>query len=68
MTGGIFNEALWGVLRMKIISLFRKPRRVKGVTGQQPNSNNMNHILIRNAVLINEEKKKRLTFLSPETR
>jgi len=29
MTGGIFNEALWGVLRMKIISLFRKPRRVK---------------------------------------
>jgi dolichol-phosphate mannosyltransferase len=29
MTGGIFNEALWGVLRMKIISLFRKPRRIK---------------------------------------
>jgi dolichol-phosphate mannosyltransferase len=29
MTGGIFNEALWGVLRMKIISLFRKPRRVR---------------------------------------
>lgn len=29
MTGGIFNEALWGVLRMKIISLFRKPRRVE---------------------------------------
>jgi dolichol-phosphate mannosyltransferase len=24
MTGGIFNEALWGVLRMKIRSLFRK--------------------------------------------
>jgi dolichol-phosphate mannosyltransferase len=24
MTGGIFNEALWGVLRMKLGSLFRK--------------------------------------------
>jgi dolichol-phosphate mannosyltransferase len=24
MTGGIFNEALWGVLRMKLRSLFRK--------------------------------------------
>lgn len=27
MTGGIFNEALWGVVRMKFISLFRKYRR-----------------------------------------
>jgi dolichol-phosphate mannosyltransferase len=24
MTGGIFNEALWGVLRMKLRSLFTK--------------------------------------------
>ena len=24
MTGGIFNEALWGVLRMKIRSIFRR--------------------------------------------
>ena len=24
MTGGIFNEALWGVLRMKIQSIFKK--------------------------------------------
>jgi dolichol-phosphate mannosyltransferase len=24
MTGGIFNEALWGVLRMKLRSIFRK--------------------------------------------
>ena len=27
MSGGIFGEAMWGVLRMKIVSLFRKPRR-----------------------------------------
>ncbi len=27
MTGGIFNEALWGVLRMKLRSLFIKYRR-----------------------------------------
>jgi len=28
MTGGIFNEALWGVLRMKLRSIFKKyPRR-----------------------------------------
>ena len=27
MTGGIFNEALWGVLRMKLRSLFSKYRR-----------------------------------------
>lgn len=27
MSGGIFNEALWGVLRMKIRSLFIKYRR-----------------------------------------
>lgn len=30
MSGGIFSEALWGVLRMKIISLFRKPHRADG--------------------------------------
>jgi len=30
MSGGIFSEAMWGVLRMKIISLFRKPRRADG--------------------------------------
>jgi dolichol-phosphate mannosyltransferase len=31
MTGGIFNEALWGVLKMKIRSLFReyKPKKPK---------------------------------------
>jgi dolichol-phosphate mannosyltransferase len=29
MSGGIFNEALWGVLRMKLLSLFKKPRRVE---------------------------------------
>jgi len=30
MTGGIFNEALWGVLRMKIRSIFRRhPKYVK---------------------------------------
>ncbi|MCJ7820275.1 MAG: polyprenol monophosphomannose synthase [Bacteroidales bacterium] len=29
MTGGIFNEALWGVLRMKAISLIRRPRRIE---------------------------------------
>ena len=29
MTGGIFNEALWGVLRMKLRSIFTKyPRKV----------------------------------------
>lgn len=28
MSGGIFNEALWGVLRMKLISIFKPPRRV----------------------------------------
>ena len=27
MTGGVFNEALWGVMRMKIRSWFRKYRR-----------------------------------------
>jgi dolichol-phosphate mannosyltransferase len=27
MTGGIFNEALWGVLRMKIRSIFRRQAR-----------------------------------------
>jgi len=30
MSGGIFSEVMWGVLRMKIISLFRKPRRADG--------------------------------------
>lgn len=29
MTGGIFNEALWGVLRMKIRSLFRRSVKQK---------------------------------------
>ncbi|MBM3419806.1 MAG: polyprenol monophosphomannose synthase [Bacteroidetes bacterium] len=29
MSGGIFNEALWGVLRMKLRSLFNKPVRKK---------------------------------------
>jgi dolichol-phosphate mannosyltransferase len=24
MSGGIFNEALWGVLRMKLLSIFSK--------------------------------------------
>ncbi len=28
MSGGIFSEAMWGVLRMKIVSIFRKPRRI----------------------------------------
>jgi dolichol-phosphate mannosyltransferase len=28
MSGGIFNEALWGVLRMKIASYFKKPHRI----------------------------------------
>ena len=28
MSGGIFSEAMWGVVRMKIVSLFRKPRRI----------------------------------------
>jgi dolichol-phosphate mannosyltransferase len=28
MTGGIFNEALWGVLRMKIRSLFTRYKRI----------------------------------------
>jgi len=27
MSGGIFGEAMWGVLRMKIVSIFRKPAR-----------------------------------------
>jgi dolichol-phosphate mannosyltransferase len=27
MSGGIFNEALWGVLKMKMRSLFRKYKR-----------------------------------------
>ena len=30
MSGGIFGEAMWGVLRMKIVSIFRKPRRTAG--------------------------------------
>lgn len=29
MSGGIFNEALWGVLRMKILSYFRKPVKIE---------------------------------------
>jgi dolichol-phosphate mannosyltransferase len=29
MSGGIFNEALWGVLRMKIASFFKKPHRIE---------------------------------------
>jgi len=28
MSGGIFSEAMWGVVRMKIVSLFRKPHRI----------------------------------------
>ena len=28
MTGGIFNEALWGVLRMKLRSMFTKYQKV----------------------------------------
>jgi dolichol-phosphate mannosyltransferase len=28
MSGGIFNEALWGVLRMKVASFFRKYKRL----------------------------------------
>jgi len=28
MSGSIFGEAMWGVLRMKIVSIFRKPRRI----------------------------------------
>jgi len=35
MTGGIFNEALWGVLRMRIRSWFIKYKR--GVTAQRRN-------------------------------
>jgi dolichol-phosphate mannosyltransferase len=27
MSGGIFNEALWGVLRMKIMSWFSRYRK-----------------------------------------
>ncbi len=27
MSGSIFGEAMWGVLRMKIVSIFRKPQR-----------------------------------------
>jgi dolichol-phosphate mannosyltransferase len=29
MSGGIFSEAVWGVLRMKIVSLFKKPHRIE---------------------------------------
>ena len=29
MSGGIFSEAVWGVLRMKIESFFKKPRRIE---------------------------------------
>lgn len=29
MSGGIFSEAIWGVLRMKLISIVRPPRRIK---------------------------------------
>ena len=29
MSGGIFNEALWGVLRMKLASIIRHPKRVR---------------------------------------
>jgi dolichol-phosphate mannosyltransferase len=29
MSGGIFNEALWGVLKMKLISFVRKYERTK---------------------------------------
>jgi dolichol-phosphate mannosyltransferase len=29
MSGGIFSEALWGVLRMKIVSFFKKPHRIE---------------------------------------
>jgi dolichol-phosphate mannosyltransferase len=29
MSGGIFSEAVWGVLRMKILSLFKKPHRIE---------------------------------------
>lgn len=28
MSGSIFGEAMWGVLQMKIVSIFRKPRRI----------------------------------------
>jgi len=28
MSGGIFSEAMWGVIRMKTRSLFKKPRRI----------------------------------------
>jgi dolichol-phosphate mannosyltransferase len=29
MSGGIFSEAVWGVLRMKIASFFKKPHRIE---------------------------------------
>ncbi len=29
MSGGIFNEALWGVIKMKLLSLFKKYKSVK---------------------------------------
>ncbi len=29
MSGGIFNEALWGVLRMKLLSIIHPPKRIK---------------------------------------
>jgi dolichol-phosphate mannosyltransferase len=29
MSGSIFGEAMWGVLRMKLASIFRKPRRIE---------------------------------------
>ena len=29
MSGGIFSEAVWGVLRMKIVSFFKKPHRIE---------------------------------------
>jgi dolichol-phosphate mannosyltransferase len=31
MSGGIFNEALWGVLRMKLSSIFRPYKPINGV-------------------------------------
>ena len=36
MTGGIFNEALWGVLRMKLRSIFTKyPREIRRNEGEK---------------------------------
>lgn len=34
MTGGVFNEALWGVLKMKLRSLFNKYKRNNAITKQ----------------------------------